>query len=214
MSKTTLFAITATIALATGLVAAQTPPPQQGTAARPAVQGVPPQGQPPQGQPPQGQPPQGQPGPAGQGMRPGQPGQAAGMMPQGRGPAMPGAQGPAPQMRPQGDLAPWAGLGLNDEQREKVRDIQRATRDQAGPVEDELRFTRQSLHRELYADKRDNARVTALATKLAGLEKQLADIHLKQAMAVADLLTPRQRETMRIQRGPGGGPQGPAPVRR
>jgi Spy/CpxP family protein refolding chaperone len=206
MSKTTLFAIATTVTLATGLVAAQTaPPPQQGAAARPAVQGVPPQGQPPQGQPQQGQPTA-----AGPGVRAGQPGQAAGMMPMGRGPATPGPQGPAPQMRPQGDMAPWAGLGLNDEQREKVRDVQRATRDQAAPIEDELLFTRRSLHRELYADKRDNAKVTALAAKIAGLEKQLSDIHIKQAMAVADLLTPRQRETMRI----GAGPNGPAPVRR
>ena len=140
MSKTTLFAIAATVTLASGWVAAQTPPapPLQGTAGRPAVQGMPPQGQPPQGQPPQGQP-----APAGQGMRAAQP--AAGMMPQGRGPGMPAPQGPAPQVRPQGDPAPWAGLGLNDEQREKVRDIQRATRDQAAPVEDELLFTRRSL---------------------------------------------------------------------
>lgn len=120
----------------------------------------------------------------------------------------------APRRQP-GQMTPWAGLGLNVEQGDKVRVLQRATRDQAAPVRDELLFTRRALHRELYADKRDNAKVTAFASKIAGLEKQLSDIHIKQAMAVADLLTPRQRETMRIGRGPGGrGPNGQAPVRR
>lgn len=174
MSKATLLAVAVTVTLATGWVAAQTPPPQAPPAPRPAAPGQPPM-----------PPVPGQPAPAG--MR----------------------QGP---MNPQGqnELAPWAGLALNDDQRQKVRDTQRSTRDQAAPLEDELLFTRRALHREIYADKRDNTKVTALAAKVAGLEKQLSDIHIKQAMAVADLLTPRQRETMRI----GAGPNGPAPIRR
>lgn len=192
MSKTALLATAATVILvtgATGRVVAQTPPPPQGAAAsRPAVQA------PPQGPPPQGALPQGQPGPRGK----------AGRLAQRRG--GPGQMGPAPMDMQQGSQGPQQpqGLGLNAEQRQKAQDLQRAMRDQTGPILDELRFTRRALHRELYADKRDNAKITALAARVASLEKQLADIRIKQATALSDLLTPRQRETMRIGRGPAG----------
>ena len=94
-----------------------------------------------------------------------------------------------------------ARLDLTEDQRRAIDTLQRATRDQAAGVNDELDLARRTLHRELFADKRDAAKVTALATKVTTLEKQLFDLHLKTQTGVADLLTPTQRETMRI----GGG---------
>jgi Spy/CpxP family protein refolding chaperone len=98
-----------------------------------------------------------------------------------------------------------ARLDLTADQRTQVEAIQRATRDQASALRDELEFTQRTLRRETFADKRDSAKVTALSTKVATLEKQLLDLHLKAQTGMADLLTPAQRETMRLTRG-GGGP--------
>jgi Spy/CpxP family protein refolding chaperone len=102
-----------------------------------------------------------------------------------------------------------AALDLSDEQRTKIADLARAARDQAAPLRDELQFTRRTLHRELFADKRDDAKVSSLTTKIATLEKQLSGLRVKTAAAVADLLTPEQRQKARLLepgRGRGGGP--------
>ncbi len=113
----------------------------------------------------------------------------------GGGPAGPGA-------RRGGGLA---ALDLTDEQRVAITGLQRATRDESAPLQDELTYTRQTLRRALFADERDDAVVANLSTKVSALEKQLADLHVKQAMAMADVLTPQQRETMRLADGRGPG---------
>jgi len=126
----------------------------------------------------------------------------------GRQPAAPGrgrGQGVNAQARGRGGAGRFAALGLTQDQRAAITDLQRATRDQAAPLEDELGFTRKTLHRELFADTRDNAKVASLTSKIATLEKALADLHVKQTTAVADLLTPEQRETMRLAEGRGVG---------
>lgn len=216
-----LFSIGATVAAVTVAAAFVT---AQGTTAQGQAGGPPvvqQQAPPPQGQvgPGRGLGPGRGPGP-GQGLGPGQQlgpqagrgGPQMGMMGRGRRAGMgPQGQGQGPGLgRGRGLMA----LDLTDDQRAKIVDLQRATRDQAAPLEDELEFTRKTLHRELFADKRDNAKIGSLTAKVATLEKQLADLHVKQATAVSDLLTPEQRETMRLaegrrggpRRGPGGGP--------
>lgn len=171
----------------------------------------------------QGQPPVGV-GQIGPGRGPG-PGRGRG---QGEGPGagqQPGPQG-APggpmmgrgrAMGPQGQGGVLAGLDLTADQRGKISDLTRAGRDQSAPIEDELEFTRKTLHRELFADKRDAAKIATLTTKAASLEKQLADLNVKTMTAVADVLTSEQRETMRLRggrpgaMGRGAGPFGPGP---
>jgi protein CpxP len=116
-----------------------------------------------------------------------------------------------------------AGLDLTEEQRTKVVALQRAAREQAAPVEQELRTAQRDLHRELFADARDAAKVAELSAKIAGLDKQLADLHVATTGSLSDVLTAEQRATMRERggRGPGrGGPGrgfgrfGPPPMRR
>ena len=195
------------VALAAAFVTAQGTTGQGQAGAPPVVQG---QAPPPQGPVGQGRglgPGRG-PGP-GQGLGPGQQlgpqaGRGGQMMRQGRGQGL-GPQGPA-----RGAGGRFAALDLTDDQRTKITDLQRATRDQAAPLEDELEFAQKTLHRELFADKRDNAKITTLTAKVATLQKQLADLHVKSSAAVADLLTPKQRETMRLMDGRGGG-QGRGP---
>jgi len=181
------------------------------------------QAPPPQGQnpPAQGQVVPGRPGQApgqiqGQGMGPGQPMNPPPGQPQGRGGRGRGGVGPQAPAGPGSPVGELAGLDLTADQRGTIEQLQRGARDQGAPFSDELQFTQKTLHRELFADKRDAARIASLQTKISGLEKQLADLRIKTAMAVADVLTAEQRETMRLRDGniPGGGRGRPGLARR
>ncbi len=212
-----LFAFGVTIAavtLAAALVSAQDTTTQGQAGDPPVVQGTAP-------------PAQGQMGP-GRGRRLGQ-GQGQGLGPgQGLGQQLGPRAGRGGQMidrrRGAGPAAPGVGrgrgaglaaLGLTEDQRVTIVELQRGVRDQIAPLQDELEFTRKTLHRELFADERDDAKIAKLSAAVAGLEKQLADVHLKAATSMADVLTAKQRETMRLRegrgrgrvagRGPGGG---------
>ena len=127
----------------------------------------------------------------------------------GRGPAMAGRGGGMPgRGRGPGAGGGFAALSLTEEQRTKVTDLHRAERDQATPIHDELQLARKSLQRELFADKRDAGRIRDLSSTIATLERRLSDLHIKTSTSVADVLTAEQRETMRLQDGRRGGPQG------
>jgi len=168
--------------------------------------------------PPQGQNPPVQ-GGVGPGRGPGQ-GQVQGAGPgqqmnqgvaQGQGRAAMGrGRGMGPQGPGAGPGSPaneLAGLNLTPDQRGTIEQLNRSTRDQGAPFQDELQFAQKTLHRELFADKRDAAKIASLQTKISALEKQLADLRIKTAMAVSDVLTAQQRETMRLHDG-GGAPAG------
>jgi Spy/CpxP family protein refolding chaperone len=127
---------------------------------------------------------------------------------QGRGPAMQG-RGPATQGRGAG--AGLAALNLTDDQRAKITDLHRAERDQAAALQDQLEVARKALHREIFADKRDSGRINDLSGSIAKLERQLADVHIRTASSVADILTPEQRETMRLRDERAGAGRGPGP---
>ena len=127
-------------------------------------------------------------------------GRGRGMGP-GRGTGMGPGAGPAGRGGADAGLGPAIRqLDLTADQRTALDTLDRAARDQSGAIDSELAFTRTSLHRELFADKRDAAKVAALTTKISALEKQLFDIRVKNQAAVADLLTPAQREIVRIGR--------------
>ena len=172
----------ATIAAAVAFVAAQDNSPQRQAGPPPTVQGQPPAGQ----------------GP----VRPGS-GQMRGRGPQ-QGPGTPPEIG-AQRGRGRGAIGPLGALDLTEDQRATITDLQRASRDQAAPLENELEFVRKSLHRELFADKRDSGKITSLSARVAALQKQLADVHVKTATSVSDVLTEKQRETMRLGEGREGG---------
>jgi Spy/CpxP family protein refolding chaperone len=111
-----------------------------------------------------------------------------------------------------------AGLfDLTDDQRTAIQAIERTARDRSAALSDEVEFTRRTLRREVFADARNAATVQTLASKIATLEKQLLDLRLEADVAVADVLTPTQRERMRIQGGhtgqPGFGGRGRGPGR-
>jgi Spy/CpxP family protein refolding chaperone len=200
-----LFGISATVAavtLATALVAAQDRTSQDQVAGAPAVQDQAPPAQGPIGQ--------------GRGLGPGRGlGQGQGLGPGrgfgqgqrlGRG-RQRAVRGGAIANRGRGPGGRLAALDLTDDQRAAITELQRAARDQAAPLRDELEFARKTLHRELFADARDGSTIANLMATIAELEGQLADLHVSQATAVADALTADQREIMRLRegRGPGRG---------
>lgn len=170
--------------------AAQTPPAQNQNQVQPVG---------PQGRGRMGAAPVQRPAGPGQ-MGPDQLGPAPAPGQRGRGRGGPGGAGSSGPFR-EGMLG--NRLDLTAEQRASIDALQRTARDQAAAAQDELDLTRRTLHREIFADKRDNARIASLATKAAALEKQLADLRLKTETAIADLLTPAQRETMRLAGGRG-----------
>jgi Spy/CpxP family protein refolding chaperone len=96
-----------------------------------------------------------------------------------------------------------AALDLTEAQRATITDLHRDSRDRAIPLQDELASARKALHRAVFADTRDAAHIASLTTKIASLEKQLTDLHVKTATAVADALTAEQRETIRLRDGRG-----------
>jgi Spy/CpxP family protein refolding chaperone len=127
----------------------------------------------------------------------------------GRGPGgRPGQMGQMWRMGPQGPGQRFggalAGLDLTDDQRTKVVAIHRGAREQAAPVDQELRVVERDLHRELFADARDAAKIADLSAKVAALRKQLADLHVTTTGSLADVLTADQRATVRERGGRGG----------
>lgn len=150
-----------------------------------------------------------QPGPPGSRQRMGM---GPGRGPRGQGGPMmgPGRGGP---MTGRGGGAGLAALNLSEEQRAKIDELHRTARDQSAPIADELALARKTLHREVFAEKRDEAKVASLAAKVATLQKQLADLHLKTSLAVAGELSADQRETMRLHDGAGFGGRGRGPGR-
>jgi Spy/CpxP family protein refolding chaperone len=101
---------------------------------------------------------------------------------------------------------PLAGLNLSEDQRARVADIERAGRDEAAPIEKDLRVAQNALHCELFADARDAGKVGDLSARVLALQHQLADLHVKTASSLADVLTAEQRATVRAREGRSGGP--------
>lgn len=134
------------------------------------------------------------------------------------GPGQAQRQGRGPAMRGAGrGVGPAGLLDLTADQRTTIQAIERTARDQSAALSDELEFTQRTLRREVFADARNAATVQTLASKIATLEKQLFDLRVKTDVAVADVLTPTQRERMRIHGGrtgqPGFGGRGRGPGR-
>lgn len=95
-------------------------------------------------------------------------------------------------------------LNLTEEQRTKVATLHRAERDETEALRKALALARAALHQELYADARDAQKLSELSGNVAKLEQQLADVHLRTATGVADLLTAEQRAKVRAREGRGG----------
>lgn len=95
-------------------------------------------------------------------------------------------------------------LNLTEEQRTKIATLHRAERDETESLRKALASARAALTQELYADARDAQKLSELSGNVARLEQQLANVHLRTAAGVADLLTAEQRAKVREREGRGG----------
>jgi len=138
---------------------------------------------------------------AGGPMRPNGPGMQAPGGPSGpTGPSGPGrAQGQGPG---HGEEAMLQRLDLTETQRKQARDILLKARDEAAPITDQLQLARKDMRRAIFADTRDSAKLKDLTTKMQTLQKQVMDVRMKALTAISDVLTPEQRQQVRI--APGG----------
>ncbi len=107
------------------------------------------------------------------------------------------------------------GLNLTDAQRTQTRALMLKARDQVAPLVDQLQLARKDLRRAIFADKRDSGAVKDLTGKVDRLRQQIADIRLEARTAMAALLTPEQRQQMRVRpmRPAGAGPRRTPPGR-
>jgi Spy/CpxP family protein refolding chaperone len=133
-----------------------------------------------------------------------------GLMPRqggGRGPGG-GVQGPGRGGRggPGGFGGPMlAALDLTEEQRTKIQEIHRSSRESVGPIAEQMGTAQRALHLATFAETRDDGEIAKLTSTIANLEKQLLDQRVKTDLAIAAVLTAEQREKVRAGRGTPGG---------
>ena len=89
----------------------------------------------------------------------------------GRGPGG-GVQGPGRGGPGRGGPGRFGGpmleaLDLSDDQRAKIQEIQRSTREAGGPVMEELATAQRALHLATFADSRDDGEIAKLTSTMA-----------------------------------------------
>jgi Spy/CpxP family protein refolding chaperone len=126
------------------------------------------------------------------------PGSAAQM---GRGPGA--GRGPGPEGPSRECAAPrFAGLDLTDQQREQIRDIHEAQRDEHVRLNKDIRRLEHALRGELLKDEPSPGTLRDLAEQIGRLRTQERILDLEQQLAVRKVLTPAQRDRMLA--APGG----------
>lgn len=131
-------------------------------------------------------------GPAGPGPR------HAGMHRMGPGtgepmPGMPGMMGEAPGLVPERELD---AVGASAEQKNKLREIQRAAHDELRKQHDSTRELRQQMQQLLAAPQPDAAAAEALRLKLNAQHDAASKRMLQAALDAGKVLTPEQRQKL------------------
>lgn len=125
----------------------------------------------------------------------------------GMGPGMMGGQGMGPGMMGGHDPAALERLGLNDEQRVKVRDIQRDMQRKHHALMGSMRDLRWQAEDNARSATFDEAAARKNYDAMAALRKQLFEARLDAHKRMEAVLTKEQREQLRK----GAGPAGPGP---
>lgn len=122
-----------------------------------------------------------------------------------RGPAL-ARQGGAP---PFGSMGMFRGLDLTQAQRDQLRALAEARRQQDDPVMQRVRELNRALQNELFADAPDEGKIEQLKIDLNLAQQQALDARIAGQLKVAQILTPEQRQQVREAREQGlGGPRG------
>jgi Spy/CpxP family protein refolding chaperone len=120
--------------------------------------------------------------------------------PGGRGPGRGGRGGPGRLGGPM-----LEALDLTDDQRTKIQELHRSSREAGRTIAEELAQAQRSLHLATFAASRDDGEIAKLTSTIGNLEKQMLDLRVKTDLEIAAVLTAEQREKVRTAEGRGRG---------
>jgi len=124
------------------------------------------------------------------------------------GPAF-GRQGGGSPFGQMGRMGMFRGLDLTQEQRDQLRALAEARRQQDEPARQRLRELNQTLQNELFADAPDQDKIRQLKIDLNLAQQQALETRIAEQRNVAQILTPEQRQQVRDAREQGRrGPRG------
>lgn len=89
-----------------------------------------------------------------------------------------------------------AGLGLTDEQKEKLDAIHEKGRDEMLPLQKEMARARNEMKGEWLKDSPSESALRKLAEKIGGIETQMEILRIQHHLAMRNILTAEQRDRM------------------
>lgn len=127
----------------------------------------------------------------------------------------PGQRGPrwqregAPRELGSKECDPGRFLDLTDEQRDKIREIREAGREETRAARKELLRLDNEIEGEFLQDEPSRDKLRNLTERAGEIRTQLQLAHLDQRLAIRGLLTPEQRDRALLRKGgPGHGRHG------
>lgn len=114
-----------------------------------------------------------------------------------------GGMGMMGEYHPMG-MGPLGMLNLSDEQRNKLYDIQKASREQQWKIMEEMDEAMDKVSELMHADKRDAKAILAAHEPLFKLHRQMVENGVNTANQIDALLTKEQRDELREWRQHGG----------
>ena len=105
------------------------------------------------------------------------------------------------------DLTP---LGLNDEQKEKIRAMREQTKTKVKDIRKDLLTKQEEMRKLMFNPDASEAQIRAASTQVRKLQTQMDDANMNDLLAIRGMLTPEQRKKLpdcapgRKNGGPGG----------
>ena len=108
-----------------------------------------------------------------------------------------------PPIRPQnaepddeGSRINWRMLNLTAEQREQIQQLRRKFQIDTAGIRTELQFSEQDLRAEMFKGSLDRAKIDELVQQTADLKRRLSEAAVQNLLAIKELLTADQRQTL------------------
>ncbi|MGQ9464204.1 MAG: Spy/CpxP family protein refolding chaperone [bacterium] len=98
----------------------------------------------------------------------------------------------------EGEMAGYEDIGLTAEQKVKIEEIETNTRKTIIPIRSQIEIKELDMNKEMKAEKPNKEKILKMAQEIHELEWQIKKAHLEEQISIASLLTPEQREKMRM----------------
>ncbi len=92
-------------------------------------------------------------------------------------------------------------IEFTPEQKAKIEEIKMNTRKTIVPVRAQIELKQIDMEKEMKAEKPNKDKILKIAQEIHELEWQIKKAHLEEKIAIASLLTPEQREKMKMMSG-------------